>query len=157
MRLTLKPNAGDVYMRFAGSKVKKIQIGGEGARRDKSHKAIRKFRIVQTEGSRQVEREVDAYNLDVILSVGYRVRSVRGTQFRRWATTVLREYLVKGFAMDDTRLKQAEQWDYFDEWLARIRDIRGVKGQCLPRVKRNPLTISRAEFRAQKGMCRIVG
>lgn len=84
---------------------------------------IRKFRIVQTEGMRQVERAVDAYNLDVILSVGYRVRSPRGTQFRRWVTTVLKEYLVKGFAMDDARLKQVEQWDYFDEWLARIRDI----------------------------------
>jgi hypothetical protein len=96
---------------------------------------IRKFRIVQTEGSRQVEREVDAYNLDVILSVGYRVRSARGTQFRRWATTVLREYLVKGFAMDDARLKQAEQWDYFDEWLARIRDIRASEKRFYQKVR----------------------
>lgn len=96
---------------------------------------IRKFRIVQTEGSRQVEREVDAYNLDVILSVGYRVRSPRGTQFRRWATTVLREYLVKGFAMDDNRLKQAEQWDYFDEWLARIRDIRASEKRFYQKVR----------------------
>ena len=55
------------------------------------------------------------YSLDAILAVGYRVRSTRDPQFRRWATTVLREYLVKGFAMDDARLKQAEQWDYFDE------------------------------------------
>jgi hypothetical protein len=96
---------------------------------------IRKFRIVQTEGSRQVEREVDTYNLDVILSVGYRVRSTRGTQFRRWATTVLREYLVKGFAMDDARLKQAEQWDYFDEWLARIRDIRASEKRFYHKVR----------------------
>lgn len=96
---------------------------------------IRKFRIVQTEGTRQVEREVDAYNLDVILSVGYRVRSARGTQFRRWATTVLREYLVKGFAMDDARLKQAEQWDYFDEWLARIRDIRASEKRFYHKVR----------------------
>jgi len=96
---------------------------------------IRKFRIVQTEGARQVEREVDAYNLDVILSVGYRVRSPRGTQFRRWATTVLREYLVKGFAMDDARLKQAEQWDYFDEWLARIRDIRASEKRFYQKVR----------------------
>ncbi|HDR29485.1 virulence RhuM family protein, partial [Rhodovulum sp.] len=96
---------------------------------------IRKFRIVQTEGSRQVEREIDAYNLDVILSVGYRVRSPRGTQFRRWATTVLREYLVKGFAMDDARLKQAEQWDYFDEWLARIRDIRASEKRFYQKVR----------------------
>ena len=96
---------------------------------------IRKFRIVQAEGSRQVEREVEAYNLDVILSVGYRVRSPRGSQFRRWATTVLREYLVKGFAMDDTRLKQAEQWDYFDEWLARIRDIRASDKRFYQKVR----------------------
>ena len=96
---------------------------------------IQKFRIVQTEGSRQVEREVDAYNFDVILSVGYRVRSARGTQFRRWATTVLREYLVKGFAMDDARLKQAEQWDYFDEWLARIRDIRASEKRFYQKVR----------------------
>ncbi len=96
---------------------------------------IRKFRIVQTEGARQVEREVDTYNLDVILSVGYRVRSPRGTQFRRWATTVLRDYLVKGFAMDDDRLKQAEQWDYFDEWLARIRDIRASEKRFYQKVR----------------------
>ncbi|MFO0188651.1 MAG: virulence RhuM family protein, partial [Alphaproteobacteria bacterium] len=96
---------------------------------------IRKFRIVQTEGTRQVEREVDAYNLDVILSVGYRVRSLRGTQFRRWATTVLREYLVKGFAMDDARLKQADQWDYFGEWLARIRDIRASEKRFYQKVR----------------------
>ena len=61
------------------------------------------------------------YNLNMILAVGFRVRSPRGVQFRRWANTVLKEYLVKGFAMDDNRLKQAEKWDYFDEWLARIR------------------------------------
>lgn len=96
---------------------------------------IRKFRIVQTEGARQVEREVDTYNLDVILSVGYRVRSPRGTQFRRWATTVLKDYLVKGFAMDDIRLKQAEQWDYFDEWLARIRDIRASEKRFYQKVR----------------------
>ncbi|MCR9257788.1 MAG: virulence RhuM family protein [Alphaproteobacteria bacterium] len=96
---------------------------------------IRKFRIVQTEGARQVEREVDTYNLDVILSVGYRVRSPRGTQFRRWATTVLKDYLVKGFAMDDVRLKQAEEWDYFDEWLARIRDIRASEKRFYQKVR----------------------
>ena len=75
------------------------------------------------------------YNLDAILAVGYRVRSPRGTQFRRWATTVLREYLVKGFAMDDARLKQAEQWDYFDEWLARIRDIRASEKRFYQKVR----------------------
>ena len=96
---------------------------------------IRKFRTVRTEGARQVERELDTYNLDVILSVGYRVRSPRGTQFRRWATTVLRDYLVKGFAMDDARLKQAERWDYFDEWLARIRDIRASEKRFYHKVR----------------------
>jgi hypothetical protein len=85
---------------------------------------IRKFRIVQTEGAREVERAVDHYNLDVIISVGYRVKSLRGTQFRIWATQRLREYIVKGFTLDDERLKQAGGGNYFDELLDRIRDIR---------------------------------
>jgi hypothetical protein len=85
---------------------------------------IRKFRIVQNEGVRQVYRQVDFYNLDMILSVGYRVRSHRGVQFRRWATDSLREYLLKGFVLDDERLKSAGGGGYFDELLARIRDIR---------------------------------
>lgn len=87
---------------------------------------IRKFRIVQTEGKREVSRLVDHYNLEVVLAVGYRVRSSRGTQFRRWATERLREYVVKGFVLDDERLKQGRgpTPDYFDELLERIRDIR---------------------------------
>ncbi|MDD4996811.1 MAG: virulence RhuM family protein [Syntrophales bacterium] len=85
---------------------------------------IRKFRIVQIEGARRVAREIDHYNLDVIISVGYRVKSMRGTQFRIWATQRLREYIVKGFALDDDRLKRAGGLGYFDELLARIRDIR---------------------------------
>lgn len=85
---------------------------------------IRKFRIVQTEGSRAVARNVDHYNLDAILAIGYRVRSHRGTQFRIWATERLREYLIKGFAMDDARFKRAGGGNYFEELLARIRDIR---------------------------------
>lgn len=85
---------------------------------------IRNFRIVQTEGTREVTRNVDHYNLDAILAVGYRVRSHRGTQFRIWATERLREYLIKGFAMDDERLKRAGGGNYFEELLARIRDIR---------------------------------
>lgn len=85
---------------------------------------IKRYLIVQTEGNREVSRTVDHYNLDAILAVGYRVRSPRGTQFRIWATQRLREYLVKGFAMDDVRLKQAGGGDYFEELLARIRDIR---------------------------------
>lgn len=90
-------------------------------------RTIRKFRIVQNEGNRAVEREVSFYNLDAIISVGYRVNSSRATQFRIWATQVLREYIVKGFAMDDARLKQGEQTfgkDYFEELLERVRSIR---------------------------------
>ncbi len=75
------------------------------------------------------------YDLDAILAIGYRVRSPRGVQFRKWANTVLKDYLVKGFAMDDARLKQAEQWDYFDEWLARIRDIRASEKRFYQKVK----------------------
>lgn len=75
------------------------------------------------------------YNLDAILAVGFRVRSPRGIQFRRWANTVLKEYLVKGFAMNDERLKQADKWDYFDEWLARIRDIRASEKRFYQKVK----------------------
>ena len=82
------------------------------------------FATVQQEGERQVQREIEFYNLDVIISVGYRVKSLRGTQFRIWATQRLREYLVKGFAMDDERLKEAGNSTYFKELLARIRDIR---------------------------------
>lgn len=85
---------------------------------------IKRYLIVQTEGSREVSRVVDHYNLDVIISVGYRVRSHRGTQFRIWATERLREYLIKGFAMDDQRFKRAGGGNYFEELLARIRDIR---------------------------------
>jgi hypothetical protein len=85
---------------------------------------VRKFRIVQIEGQRQVSRQVDHYNLNAIIAVGYRIRSHRGTQFRIWATERLREYLVKGFTMDDARLKRAGGGTYFEELLARIRDIR---------------------------------
>ena len=87
---------------------------------------IRKFRIVRLEGNREVAREIEHYSLPAILAVGYRVRSHRGTQFRQWATARLSEYLVKGFTMDDERLKNPPgkgQKDYFDELLDRIRDI----------------------------------
>lgn len=81
---------------------------------------------VQTEGNRRIQRRLKHYNLDMVLAVGYRVRSHRGTQFRQWATERLREYLVKGFTMDDERLKEGRSIgaDYFDELLERIRDIR---------------------------------
>jgi hypothetical protein len=88
---------------------------------------IRKFRTVRTEGNRTISRVIEHYCLPVVLAVGYRVRSARGTQFRQWATTRLEEYVVKGFAIDDQRLKNPpglDTPDYFDELLERVRDIR---------------------------------
>ncbi len=82
------------------------------------------FATVQSEGSRQVTRDLAFYNLDMIISVGYRVHSYRGVQFRLWATNVLKEYIVKGFVLNDDLLKRAGGGNYFDELLARIRDIR---------------------------------
>jgi hypothetical protein len=85
---------------------------------------VANFATVQKEGAREIERNIEYFNLDVIISVGYRVKSHRGTQFRIWATQRLREYIIKGFTLDDERLKQAGAGNYFDELLARIRDIR---------------------------------
>ena len=85
---------------------------------------IANFATVQNEGTRKVERVIAYYNLDMIISVGYRVHSYRGVQFSIWATKVLKEYIVKGFAMNDDLLKRAGGGNYFDELLARIRDIR---------------------------------
>ncbi|MBF7957109.1 virulence RhuM family protein [Rahnella victoriana] len=101
---------------------------------------IRKFRIVRQEGTREVSRQIDYYNLDAILAIGYRVRSARGTQFRQWATQTLQEYVIKGFVMDDTRLKnppvgQSVVPDYFDEMLERIRDIRASERRIYLRIK----------------------
>ncbi|MEF9978463.1 MAG: virulence RhuM family protein [Thermomonas sp.] len=92
--------------------------------------------VVQTEGDREVRRPLTLYNLDAILAVGYRVRSPRGVQFRRWASTVLKEYLLKGFAMDDERLKNPDgRPDHFDEMLARIRDIRASEKRFYQKVR----------------------
>ncbi|RWZ78326.1 MAG: cell filamentation protein Fic [Candidatus Microsaccharimonas sossegonensis] len=85
---------------------------------------VRKFRTVQTEGGREVVREIEHYNLDMIISLGYRIKSSVATKFRIWATQRLREYIVKGFAMDDERLKEAGGGKYWIELLERIRDIR---------------------------------
>lgn len=85
---------------------------------------VAEFATVQNEGNRNVSRNLEYYNLDVIISVGYRVNSIRGTQFRIWATQRLKEYIVKGFTMDDRRLKEEGGIRYFEELLARIRDIR---------------------------------
>ncbi len=97
---------------------------------------VKESLTVQTEGKREVQRSISLYNLDAILAVGYRVRSPRGAQFRRWATTVLKEYLLKGFAMDDERLKNPDgRPDHFDEMLERIRDIRASEKRFYQKVR----------------------
>ncbi|MFH1079655.1 MAG: virulence RhuM family protein [Pseudomonadota bacterium] len=98
---------------------------------------IKDYLIVRREGSRHVQRTVRHYNLDVIIAVGYRVKSNRGTQFRRWATERLNEYLVKGFTMDDKRLKEGVNIgsDYFDEMLERIRDIRSSEKRFYQKIR----------------------
>ena len=96
---------------------------------------IKEDLIVRLEGKRQVKRPVKLYNLSMILAVGYRVKSPRGTQFRQWATTHLREYLVKGFVMDDERMKDPVGWDYFDELLQRIREIRASEKRFYQKVR----------------------
>jgi hypothetical protein len=97
---------------------------------------IKESLTVQIEGSREVQRPVNLYNLDAILAVGYRVRSPRGVQFRRWASTVLKDYLIKGFVLDDERLKNPDgRPDYFDEMLARIRDIRASEKRFYQKVR----------------------
>jgi len=101
---------------------------------------IKKFLTVRQEGNRAVRRELDHYNLDMIISVGYRVKSLIATRFRIWATHQLKEYIIKGFVMDDERLKNppvkgSAVPDYFDEMLARIRDIRASERRMYLRVK----------------------
>jgi len=92
---------------------------------------------VRAEGARQVQRALRHYNLEAILAVGYRVRSPRGTAFRQWATALLKEYLVKGFVMDDERLKHPgpDRPDYFDQILERIRDIRSAEKRRWTQIK----------------------
>jgi hypothetical protein len=97
---------------------------------------VKESLTVQLEGGREVQRPVTLYNLDAILAVGYRVRSPRGVQFRRWASTVLKEYLLKGFAMDDERLKNPDgRPDHFDEMLERIRGIRASEKRFYQKVR----------------------
>lgn len=98
---------------------------------------VRKFRTVQLEGGRQVTRERDCYNLDMILAVGYRIRSNVGIHFRRWASNVLTEYMKKGFVLNDERLRNPREFgaDYFDELLERIRDIRASEKRVYQKVK----------------------
>ena len=97
---------------------------------------VKDYLTVQIEGTRRVERSVEHYSLAMIIAVGYRVRSSRGTQFRQWATATLSEFLTKGFVLDDTRLKDGRNWgaDYFDELLARIRDIRASERRFYQKI-----------------------
>ena len=98
---------------------------------------VKKILTVQQEGSREVKRNVEHYNLDAIISIGYRVNSTSATQFRIWATNVLKEYIIKGFAMDDERLKSPAQpfgKDYFEEQLERIRDIRASERRFYQKI-----------------------
>ena len=98
---------------------------------------VRKFRTVLNEGDREVKRDLDYYNLDMILAVGYRVRSNVGIHFRRWASGVLSEYMKKGFVLNDERLRNPKEFgaDYFDELLERIRDIRASEKRIYQKVK----------------------
>ncbi|UCV29475.1 virulence RhuM family protein [Ferribacterium limneticum] len=102
---------------------------------EQSEATVKSYLTVQNEGSRSVRRKTMMYSLPLILAVGYRVRSARGTQFRQWATRHLNEFLVKGFVMDDARLKDPAGWDYFDELLARIRDIRASEKHFYQKVR----------------------
>ena len=107
---------------------------------------VKESLTVQVEGKRQVQRRTLLYRLEMVLAVGYRVKGVRGTQFRQWATAHLSEYLVKGFVMDDERLKNPRGWDYFDELLARIREIRASEKRFYQKVR--DLFALSADYRA---------
>ena len=111
--------------------VRDIYNSGEAEAKSTSKDSL----LVQSEGKRSIERSVKLYNLAIILSIGYRVRSIHGTQFRRWATTHLQQYLIKGFVMDDIRLKEPGGLDYFDEWLERIREIRASEKRFYQKVR----------------------
>jgi hypothetical protein len=121
-----------VDVRTVNEHLKNIFESGELQRES----TIRKIRIVQQEGNRQVSRELDFYNLDAIIAVGYRVNSYNATQFRIWATNTLKEFIIKGFVLDDERLKQGKKFgkDYFDELLERIRSIRASERRFYQKI-----------------------
>lgn len=121
-----------VDVRTVNEHLKNIFESGELQRES----TIRKIRIVQQEGNRQVSRELDFYNLDTIIAVGYRVNSYNATQFRIWATNTLKEFIIKGFVLDDERLKQGKKFgmDYFDELLERIRSIRASERRFYQKI-----------------------
>lgn len=114
---------------------------------------VKESLTVQAEGRRRVQRRTQLYSLPMILAVGYRVRSARGTQFRQWATAHLAEYLVKGFVMDDERLKNPGGWDYFDELLARIREIRASEKRFYQKVR--DLFALSADYRADDSAAQL--
>lgn len=122
----------DVDVRTINEHLKNIFGSGELNK----NSTIRKFRIVQTEGSRQVKRNIEFYNLDAVIAVGYRVNSYNATQFRIWATKTLKEFIIKGFVLDDERLKQGKNFgkDYFDELLERIRSIRASERRFYQKI-----------------------
>jgi hypothetical protein len=101
----------------------------------KAAATVKESLTVQNENGRQVKRQIIYYNLDLILAIGYRVRSPRGVQFRQWASLHLKSFIVKGFVMDDERLKNPSIGDYFDEMLARIRDIRASEKRFYQKVR----------------------
>ena len=123
----------DVDVRTISEHLQNIFKSGELSK----NSTVRKIRTVQNEGNREVSRDLDFFNLDAIIAVGYRVNSKRATQFRIWATQILKEYIIKGFAMDDERLKDPKQIfgkDYFEEQLARIRDIRSSERRFYQKI-----------------------
>lgn len=100
-----------------------------------SQTTVKEYLTVQEEGKIKKERELEYYNLDMILAIAYRVRSLRGIQFRNWASSVLKEYIIKGFALNDESLKQPKDSDYFKELLIRIKDIRSSEARFYQQVK----------------------
>jgi len=122
----------DVDVRTINEHLSNIYQSGELQR----EATIRKFRIVQKEGNREVARNVDCYNLDVIISVGYRVNSVRATQFRQWATGILRDFSIRGYLLDKERLKNGQFFskEYFDALLAEIREIRASERKFYQKI-----------------------
>ncbi len=122
----------NVDVRTINEHLKNIFVTGELERES----TIRKFRIVQKEGSRDVSRDLDCFNLDAIIAVGYRVNSHEATRFRIWATRTLKEFIIKGFVLDDERLKQGKHFgkDYFEELLERIREIRASERRFYQKI-----------------------
>ncbi|MBR7791170.1 virulence RhuM family protein [Undibacterium sp. FT147W] len=144
VRIQLRAEDGNVWLNqleiaelFATTK-QNVSLHAKNILEDKEldEKAtVKESLTVQTEGNRQVKRSTTFYSLPMILAIGYRVRSPRGNQFRQWASAHLSEYLLKGFVIDDERLKNPGGWDYFDELLARIRDIRASEKRFYQKVR----------------------